>query len=508
MNKLKKGAIFSYLYLIVESVLSLVLTPLLVKYLGDSEYGIYGLAATISSYILLLDLGVGNALTRYFSKYKVNEDILSQKKLLGVSLVFYALSSILAVILLFVTIQFSPLLFNKGLTDIEIERAKIMFWIVGANAIVTLLESPFKRMIIAYEQYVLSKVISLLKVIFRFIFILLFLINGGTGFEVLLVNLFLTIIVSIFEAIYVLTKFKITPKIKGVEKAFYKEIFSYSIIIMLQMIAVQINAMVDQVSISILVSSATIYLSIYNVGINLTHYFQNIGGAINSLLMPESVKAIEKKYDSNKILDMMVKFSRVQIIVLGIIYVVFAVCGKDFIYLWVDQSKEYAYYVALIIMFPQIFTLSQSIGTQLLWALNKHKIQAIIQLLVSIANIVLTVVLIKILNPIIGASIGTAISTFLGNVVINAFIYSKELKISILSYYKQQFKGLLSSLLITLIIGLILHNLILINNLIFKFLAICFIMVFIYMILLLLYGFNKSERSLIKKFLSKKENKI
>ena len=142
------------------------------------------------------------------------------------------------------------------------------------------------------------------------------LINGGLGVAVLMINLSLTFLGTLFEMVFVTRKFHITPVFRGIDKAYYKEIFSYSSIVLIQMIAVQINAMVDQVSISILIPSATVFLAIYNVGIMITHYYQNIGGAINSLLMPSAVRAVEKNNSKDQLLDMMVKFSRAQITIL------------------------------------------------------------------------------------------------------------------------------------------------------------------------------------------------
>lgn len=503
MGKLKSGAIISYIYLFIESISSIILTPFLVNYLGDSEYGIYGLAATVSSYILLLDLGVGNALVRYFAKYRVNNEPENERKLMGVSIIFYAVVSAIAMIALAGTIILSPHVFAKGLTIHEISRVKLMFWIVGINAVVTLLESPFKRIIMAYEKFVLSKLISLVKVCLRFALVILVLIDGGMGIAVLGVSLLLTVLGTLFEMWYVFTRLKVKPKFNGVEKAFYKEIFSYSSIIVLQMIATQINAMVDQVAISILVPAASVYLAIYSVGINLTHYYQSIGGAVNSLLMPSAVKAVERKSDSNQILNMMVKITRIQNILLGLIYVVFLINGQEFIRLWVGESKGLAYIVSAVIMLPQLLFLSQSIGAHLLWAMNKHKIQAILQFGVSIINIFVTIILIKIMNPVVGAAIGSAIAMLIGNVIISGYVYKKEIGISIINYYKGQFKGILPCLLLTAVLGFLFTMYVPLGEGWIAFAIRCAFAVLVYAGFMLLFGLNTDEKQMLFKKLGR-----
>ena len=68
----KKGVILSYVGLIIDILSGMIYVPFLLRSLGQAEYGIYNLTTTISSYLLLLDLGIGNALVRYMAKYRVN----------------------------------------------------------------------------------------------------------------------------------------------------------------------------------------------------------------------------------------------------------------------------------------------------------------------------------------------------------------------------------------------------------------------------------------------------
>ncbi len=499
MGKLKSGAIVSYIYLFIESISSIILTPLLVTYLGDSEYGIYSLAATLTAYILLLDLGVGNALVRYFSKFRVNQDRENERKLMGVSILFYCAAAAIALIILAVTIFLAPRIFSKGLTPHEIERAGYMFWVVGLNAVIMLLESPFKRIIVAYEKFVMSKLLSLTKVCLRFSIVTAVLYRGGLGVAVLAVTLLLTVLEALFEIWYVFFKLKVTPKFRGIQKSFYREIFAYSSIIVLQMIATQINAMVDQVAISALIPAASAFLAIYAVGINITHYFQSIGGAVNSLLMPSAVQAVEKHADSRQILDMMVKVTRVQLILLGLIYAVFLINGQGFVCLWVGDTKELAYVVAAVIMLPQLFSLSQSIGSLLLWALNKHKILAIIQLAVAIVNTFLTVLLVKVMNPVVGAAMGTAAALLAGDVIAAGYVYKKEIGISVLSYYRQQLKGILPCMLLVIGLGWLFNTFVPLGEGWLSFCIRCVFAVAVYGVSMLLFGFNKKEKQLLFK---------
>ena len=94
----KKGVILSYLGLIIDILSSIIYVPFLLRSLGQAEYGIYSLTTTISSYLLLLDLGIGNALVRYMAKYRVNKEDENQSKFYGLSIIFYTAIFLIAVI--------------------------------------------------------------------------------------------------------------------------------------------------------------------------------------------------------------------------------------------------------------------------------------------------------------------------------------------------------------------------------------------------------------------------
>ena len=66
----KRGAILSYVSIIISTIVQLLYTPLLIRMLGQSEYGLYSLVSSIIGYLTVLDLGFGNAIIVYTAKYR------------------------------------------------------------------------------------------------------------------------------------------------------------------------------------------------------------------------------------------------------------------------------------------------------------------------------------------------------------------------------------------------------------------------------------------------------
>ena len=74
VNQLKAGVILTYIQLIVGNIISIIYTPIMLRILGQNEYGLYNLSSSTISYLGLLSFGFGSAYIRYYSKYKVENN--------------------------------------------------------------------------------------------------------------------------------------------------------------------------------------------------------------------------------------------------------------------------------------------------------------------------------------------------------------------------------------------------------------------------------------------------
>jgi len=499
MNR-KTGAILSYIFMIFEVLSTLLLTPLIIKSLGDAEYGVYKLVASITGYLLLLDLGMGNSVVRYIAKYKEKEDIESSRKFIGISIIFYTIIAISVIAIGSILLTKFKNIFATGLSITEIRLGERLLVLTILNAAITLGTSVFNNVIIAYSRFKISKGVAIIQIIARMMLTVIALQLGFGSVAVVSINLILTIVARGYYIIYVLYVMKLKPLFKNISLGFIREIVSYSSFIFLQMIATQINSYADQVLLGICVESSSALIAVYGVGAQLVQYFQSIGQATGGILMPGVVKLIEAGSTPKQLQDEMIRIGRITLSILGIVFVGFLVNGRTFINWWVGNGYSQSYYVALLLMFVYMFILTESIGTQILWAKNKHQLQSIIKFAIVFVNIVLTVFLIK-WNPLIGATIGTLISLALGDLLSMNIVFRKEIGISLKEYYCGLFKGILPCLIISGICGWLIL-LVKISGFIGLVLNIV-TMLSVYGITMWLYGINMSEKILLSGLLKR-----
>ncbi len=64
-SQLKIGVVLNYINLILGNLIPIFYTPIMLRLLGQNEYGLYKLSSGITSYLSLMTLGMGTAITRY-----------------------------------------------------------------------------------------------------------------------------------------------------------------------------------------------------------------------------------------------------------------------------------------------------------------------------------------------------------------------------------------------------------------------------------------------------------
>ncbi|NNF08421.1 MAG: oligosaccharide flippase family protein [Candidatus Eisenbacteria bacterium] len=99
------------LLLVIQVAVAFILSPVLVRVLGDAGYGIWEVVLSIFGYLAALDLGVGPAVVRYVSKASASKDRNEINRILSSAMflmILAGLVSALVMVVLGVRFNFSP----------------------------------------------------------------------------------------------------------------------------------------------------------------------------------------------------------------------------------------------------------------------------------------------------------------------------------------------------------------------------------------------------------------
>ena len=417
-NERKTGAVLSYVSIVLSTIIQLIYTPLLIRMLGQSEYGLYSLVSSIIGYLTVLDLGFGNAIVVYTAKYRTQKKYDEEKKLHGMFFVVYLIIGLVAGLLGLILYFLVPTIFGSTMTSVELNKMKIMMLILAFNLAMTFAFSIYSSIINAYEKFTFQKLMSIFNTIMKPLLMIPLLFLGYKSITMCVVITVVNIIVLLSNYFYCRKKLNINIKFMGFDKVLFKTIFGYSFFIFLGVIVDKINWSVDQFVLGAV--SGTIAVSIYSVASQLNTLFVNLSTAVSGVLLPKMSKMIAEKVSTEELTDEMIKVGRIQLYVIFLMVSGLIMFGKKFIIWWAGIEFKEAYYVALLLIIPLSFSLIQNLGISIRQAMNKHKFAAILNFSVALINLIISIFLAKAYGAI-GAALGTAIGNIISIIIINIY---------------------------------------------------------------------------------------
>jgi len=435
-NQLKAGAILSYISLFLSTIISLAYTPFMLHMLGQSEFGLYSLASSVVGYLTILDFGFGIAIVRYTAKYRTLNQKENEYNLNGMFLIVYTLIGVFTAIVSFIIYINIGSFFSANMTSSEIEKAKALMLLLAFNLSMSFPLGIFSSIITAYEEFVFSKVINIIRIIINPCIMIPLLVLGQGAIGMVIVTTILNITCLLINMWFCLTKLKIKVHFKNFNFSLFKEIFGYSFYIFLNVIVDKINWSADQVILGAV--SGTVAVAIYSVAAQINGYYLSFSTAIASVFLPRLTTMVTNKATNKELSNMFIKIGRIQYIIMAYILSVFLIVGQDFINTWAGKDYSTAFYIAAILIIPVTIPLIQNLGIVLLQAQNRQRFRSVIYILVAAINIGISIPMGKIFGGI-GCAIGTAIGLVLGNIIIMNIYYYKKIQIDIPQFWKQIF---------------------------------------------------------------------
>lgn len=432
-SQIRSGAILSYLSLFLGSLISIVYTPIMLRMLGQSEYGLISLANSVVGYLSLLNLGLGSAMVRYITKYKVAGDKEKEYAIITLFLKLYSVIGLIVLLAGIILVWNADGLFSQSLTEREFHRLRILLLLMTANMVIGMVSSVFYSVIMAYERFVFTKVVGIINTILMPLIMLPLLYLGFQSVGMTVASTCLNIINVLIIIVYNFRTLKIRLKNQHFERSFLKELFGFSFYIIFAMIVDKIYWGTDQFILGAI--SGTVAVAIYNVGANFTTYFMSFSTAITGLFLPRLTEMNERKASPQEFSELFIKVGRVQFLILCFVLGGFITLGKPFIILWAGADYEQAYYIALVILVPFVVPLIQNLGLQLMYAKNMHKFRSLVLFAIAILNVLASIPLARLYGGI-GCALVTGLSFIIGQILILNWFYYKKMHLDIFLFWK------------------------------------------------------------------------
>lgn len=492
VSQRKAGVILSYLSQLVHILTGLIYTPIMLRLLGQSEYGLYQLVYSVVSYLSLLSLGFSASYMRFYARGKAKNNQKEIAKLNGMFLLIFCTISLICILCGLVMIANVKAIFGAGLTDSEYETTKVLMALMIVNLALTFPNSIFNSIIISQEKFLFQKTVIFLQYILNPFLTLPLLIMGYGSIGMVAVTTLLSFGVLLSNRFYCIKKLHTQFYFKELQFSLLKEMWIFTFFIFLNQIVDQINWSVDKFLLGRL--AGTTAVAIYGIGGQINTLYLQFSTSVSSVFVPKVNRIVAETGDNNELTRLFTKVGRIQFIIMALILSGFTFFGKAFIRFWAGNGYNDSYVVALLLIYPATVPLIQNLGIEIQRAQNKHKARSVVYLLIAIANIFLSIPLVLIMGPI-GAAIGTSLSLVVGNVIFMNWYYHFKLGINIAFFWKN-IASFIPALLPPILFGIFNMNLIAYNSIMKLALGIL-LYILVYGISTYCLGLNKEEKQMI-----------
>jgi O-antigen/teichoic acid export membrane protein len=455
MSEIRRGALLSYATILIVNLSGLLLTPAIIRGLGNAEYGLYMLIGSMAAYLGVLDFGLNNAVTRFVAQCAARVDRSQESRFLGAALVVNAIA--ITAILALGALLYRQLsaLFGATLTPEALAQARLMLLLLVANVAVTVTGSLFTAISAGHERFTFTKSVNIVRYLLRIALVLLLLAADRGAVALVALDLALSASVLVANALYARRMLGARFAWYPLDQALVREVFAFSAWVFLFAIIGQFQWQTGQVVIG--ATQGTEQVAVYAVGILLGTYYGAFASAITALFMPRATRLAETKADAARLNLELVKIGRIALLVLLLILGGFACFGREFILLWAGADYAAAWTVAMIIMLVYTVPLSQSFANQLLEAKGLFAFKAKVYLAAMPAGVMLGYLLMQGAG-VAGMALGIAAGWVLALLVMNVY-YHRTLGLDIPGFFKEMARGLLPVFAVCLVLGLMLNRL-------------------------------------------------
>ena len=264
-NQLKLGVTLSYFTTAINFLIHLLYTPVMIRLLGQSEYGLYTLVSSVIGYLSLFSLGFSGAYLRFYSRRKDNEEEVA--KLNGLYLIVFLVMALACFICGMFLADNSAWVFGDKLDEREIERATVLMRILVINIALAFPNSVFDSIITAHERFLFQRLLNLACLIFNPLIAMPLLLIGYKSVAIVVVTTLLTVFKLGFNLFFCFVKLGIKFNFRKFDISVFKEMGVFSFFIFLNMIIDQANWSVDKFILGRV--SGTQSVAIYGVGASL-----------------------------------------------------------------------------------------------------------------------------------------------------------------------------------------------------------------------------------------------
>ena len=399
-------------------VVNFFLSPFIVHTLGNTEYGVWVLLASLVGYMGLLDLGVRGAVSRYIARHHARVEDEEAGRVASAGLAIFSAAGLVALAASVVIALVLEHLFKIPPGTLLV--ARIVVVLGGLNVAVSLVSGVFGGAVTAMQRFDLDAVVGIGIGALRAVALLAALSAGGGLLALALVQLGCTLLQTL---VYFVLTARLYPelryRLRGLDGAELRKIFSFSVYSSLLHFSAALIYSADALVIGAFLPVASV--TYFAIASTLTDYTRSIIGAISRTMTPRA-SALDGLGARQELEQVLLKAGAVSSLVTLPITITFILRGGAFIGLWMGPGYAATSGRILVIL---AVALSLAAGRQVVAStvigVNRHREMVPFYIAEALINVGLSVYWIRSLG-LVGVALGTTVPNLVTTLLVTPWM--------------------------------------------------------------------------------------
>lgn len=425
-----RNAAANWLAFLFVAGVSFFLSPIIVRSLGNSAYGVWSLLVSVVGYLGLLDFGVRGAVTRYVAHHHAVGDNEGSSSIVSAGMVLFLFLGLVAVLLSGAVAFFLPVFFK--IPEPLVGDSQLVLVIGGLTVAATLVGAVFGGIVTGLERFDVSSGIEIVVTAIRSVVIVLALGEGYGLVALGCIHLASSVLygVAAWVAVHRLYP-ELRLRFRVNLRPHIRTIFSYSmflsVIHVMGIVVYYSDALV--IAAFLPVSAVTFYA----IAGNLCDYAYKVAGSLSKMMTPR-VSALTSMGSKN-VPDEIVSTARIATLATAPIAAIFWFRGESFINLWMGAeygpaSGEILRVLAFVVWLGG----GRFVASASIMGVNRHRTLIPALAFEALCNLALSIALVGPFG-ILGVAVGTLIPSVLVSLLYIPFCLARATEVPVGAFY-------------------------------------------------------------------------
>ncbi|MEN3334099.1 MAG: hypothetical protein V7641_3464 [Blastocatellia bacterium] len=398
-----------YCALGLEMIVGVVMLPFNIAHLGQSAYGLWVLAASITAYFSMLDLGYGVGQVKFAAQYRARRDHRGLNEIVSTLFFFFTLVGLAAMAVGGLLAFNLERLFNLTPDQAVIGRKVLL--IITAYVAIGFPFSVFGGVVNGFQRHFLNGSVAIVTTITVALVNAAVLLAGYGLVELVAATTSIRLLAYIgyrLNAYRAYPGLKIRPSLVKLSRL--REVTGFSAFILLIDIANKVNYSTDTIVIGAFMG--TVAIAVWAVSQRLITTVQNLTSQLAGSLFPIIVD-FATLGDGERLRRVFVQGTRITLAMVLPMAAGLVMLADPLVQAWVGPNFQGSVPIIYALALAVTMRVGTSTASMLLKGAGQHRLVAGVNLIMALANLILSVVLVR-WYGLMGVALGTLIPIVLG----------------------------------------------------------------------------------------------